>query len=256
MPRLILMFKDKILKVHPLTPGEGVTIGRHRSNHIIIDNLAVSGYHARLDFMEERLQLTDLQSKNGTFINGEPVSERLLKHNDEVTIGKHTLLVDLEDEIQIENEAGAIETDASGVVDVAGAVNNDRTMFLETSRGRQLRGENTPRQELDLPVVDTLLFLTGGFGEVTLAGKKRFSIGRNKDADIVISGLWALLVGGPAATINKQAGEYFLRYTGGLIKPKRNGAGVKGTVKLNHEDVVQVGPVKVQIQLSERAVSP
>ena len=76
--------------------------------------------------------------------------------------------------------------------------------------------------------------------------------GNNDDADIVVTGILAILVGGPAATISKQAGDYFLRYTGGLIKPKRNGMSVKGTAKLNHEDIIDVGPVKLQIQLSQR----
>jgi hypothetical protein len=85
--------------------------------------------------------------------------------------------------------------------------------------------------------------------------QKPITIGKNHDADIVVGGLWGLLLGSPAATIKKQAGDVFLRFNGGLIKPRRNGAGVKGTVKLNHDDIVEVGPVKLQVQLSKRLVS-
>ena len=82
--------------------------------------------------------------------------------------------------------------------------------------------------------------------------QRPITIGKNSDADLVIGGLWRLLSGSPAVTINKQAGDVFLRFNGGLIKPKRNGASIKGTVKLNHEDIVDVGPLKIKVQLSKR----
>lgn len=81
------------------------------------------------------------------------------------------------------------------------------------------------------------------------------TIGKNQDADIIVSGFWGLWVGSPAVAITKQAGDYLLRYCGGLIKPKLNGSSVRGTAKLNHEDIIALGPLKVQIQLRERVES-
>jgi predicted component of type VI protein secretion system len=245
MPRLILKFRDKNLSVHPLNKGSGLTLGRRQSNDIVIDNLAVSGYHARVDHQPEGFMLKDLDSKNGTFVNNQPVSANLLSDQDNITIGKHTLLVDLTDSIDLE-EGGMGNNVAP---QAQSSLPEDEAGVQDASHSRE-----APQPKSDLPTVDILLFLAGGVGEIELAGKKSISIGRNKDADIVVSGLWALFVGGPAAMINKQTGSYILRYTGGLIKPKCNGISIKGTTQLNHEDVISIGPVQMQIQLSERIV--
>ena len=109
----------------------------------------------------------------------------------------------------------------------------------------------TPTPKKVRPENDFLAFLAGGEGSRPLS-ERQIDIGINDDADIVIGGLWSVVMGGPAAVITKQSGDYFLRYAGGWVKPKRNGSRVKGTVKLNHEDVVDVGPVKLLVQLSER----
>jgi pSer/pThr/pTyr-binding forkhead associated (FHA) protein len=245
------MFKDKVLDIFPLSSNQGASIGRHHSNRIVIDNLAVSGYHARIDCQGESVSITDLQSKNGTFVNNEPVSEGALDHKDTIIVGKHALVLDLYDELDVDASAGQ-KAPSSGA---PSAMSEEKTMFLDTSHGRQMRGEEAPPPASPEPVYaenDNLFFLSGGQGELTLS-QKQVTIGKNKDADIVVGGFWGLLAGSPAAMISKQAGDYFLRYSGGLIKPKRNGTGVKGTIKLNHEDVLELGPVKVQVQLRKRA---
>lgn len=246
MSQIVFKFKDKILGGFSLIDRKKLTIGRHQSNDIVIDNLAVSGYHARVEARQDGFVITDLQSKNGTYLNNEPVTESYINHKDIISIGKHSLVVDLMGEIDV---SAAVGTGA------APSFSDDQTMVLDTSQDRQPRGEETVPEDTIAeqfhPERDILCFIRGGEGELELS-QKPFSIGNNEDADIVITGLWSIIVGGPAATINKQAGEYFLRYTGGLIKPKRNGASVKGTVKLNHEDIVDVGPIKLQIQLSQR----
>jgi len=254
MARLILMFKDKILDYFPLATDRGFTIGRHGSNHIIIDNLAVSGYHARIDKQSEGYAITDMQSKNGTFINNRPVTDHLLAHKDHITIGKHTLLVDLLDEFDVDAIAGNGVAHPQSHADA----NDGQTMMLDTSQGRQLRGEEAPPPPPPEPAYaasDNLTILAGGDGALALS-QRQITIGTNCDADIVVGGLWSLLVGSPAAIIIRQAGDYFLSYAGGMIKPKRNGTRVKGTIKLHHEDFLEIGPVRLQVQLSKKTGCP
>ena len=54
------------------------TIGREDDNTIIIANLAVSGYHARIDKTGTDFIVTDLQSTNGTFVNNKKVVSQKL----------------------------------------------------------------------------------------------------------------------------------------------------------------------------------
>jgi pSer/pThr/pTyr-binding forkhead associated (FHA) protein len=91
MALLTLQFKDLALKEFELT-GQSMTMGREPDNDIIVENLLVSGYHARIDPAGREYILTDLQSKNGTFVNGERVTSTKLKDGDQILVGKHTQL--------------------------------------------------------------------------------------------------------------------------------------------------------------------
>jgi len=70
---------------------EVMTIGRKEDNDIRIENLAVSGHHARLLTIFEDSFLEDLNSTNGTYVNGQPVDKHPLKNGDVISIGKHEL---------------------------------------------------------------------------------------------------------------------------------------------------------------------
>ncbi len=92
MPLITLKFKDKVLKEYPIQIGETLTIGRNDSNDIVVDNLAVSGSHARIDSVSATFIITDLESTNGTFVNERLISSHSLRNNDIILIGKHELL--------------------------------------------------------------------------------------------------------------------------------------------------------------------
>jgi pSer/pThr/pTyr-binding forkhead associated (FHA) protein len=72
---------------HELT-DERVTIGRAPANSIQLEDPSVSGHHARLDLVGERYQLRDLDSTNGTRVNGETVTQVFLRAGDRIRFGK------------------------------------------------------------------------------------------------------------------------------------------------------------------------
>jgi len=61
MPILTLYFKENTLEAYPLEKGQSLTIGRKKSNDIFIENLAVSGHHAKIDSVKDAFILTDLR---------------------------------------------------------------------------------------------------------------------------------------------------------------------------------------------------
>jgi hypothetical protein len=67
------------------------TLGRRPYNDIVIDNLAVSGEHAVLQMVGADVFIEDLNSTNGTYINGKAIKKQLLAHNDTVEIGKYKI---------------------------------------------------------------------------------------------------------------------------------------------------------------------
>ena len=72
--------------------SDRVTIGRDASNGIAPPDSAVSRQHCLVELIDGNARITDLDSHNGTFVNGIPVSQRMLAHGDVLRIG-HSELV-------------------------------------------------------------------------------------------------------------------------------------------------------------------
>jgi predicted component of type VI protein secretion system len=90
MARLILMLNDQVLKEAPLG-RETLTIGRKPDNDFHLDHHAVSGYHAQVITLLNDSFLEDLDSTNGTWIDGTRIRKRALKEGDEISIHHYRL---------------------------------------------------------------------------------------------------------------------------------------------------------------------
>jgi len=90
MAKLILSMDGLVLKECALTK-ERTSIGRKSDNDIQIDNLAVSGDHAVIVTILNDSFLEDLDSTNGTLVNGQPVKKHFLQNNDIIELGKYRL---------------------------------------------------------------------------------------------------------------------------------------------------------------------
>src|SRR3954469_11463499 len=90
MPKMIVSIDGVVIKEVQLTKDR-TTLGRRPYNDIVIDNLAVSGEHAVLAMSGAEVYLEDLNSTNGTYINGKAVKKQLLANNDTVEIGKYKI---------------------------------------------------------------------------------------------------------------------------------------------------------------------
>jgi len=229
MPTLTLTFKDNTIATYRIEEGQSMTIGRKASNNVPIENLAVSGHHAKIDSVGEGFLLTDLQSKNGSFVNKELVSSHWLKDGDNILIGKHTLIFTYDEGEKQPDEAAA---------------SMDQTMVMDTDKYRDMLAQAMPKAakaEAKEPV-GMLSYLAGGEGEIKLV-KKLTKIGKSDTSDIVIGGF---MMGATAATISKRPQGYSISYVGGMTKPKVNGETVKASVALEDFDEIEVGSVKLQ----------
>lgn len=87
MPQLVFRFDDGGEEVFSLVE-ERVGVGREADNRIVIDNDYISAHHARFQREEDGgYRLVDLQSQNGTFVNGEAIGEARLRHGDRIRFG-------------------------------------------------------------------------------------------------------------------------------------------------------------------------
>ena len=236
MPVLTLKFKDNVIQDFPLQKDKSFTIGRRNNNDIVIENLAVSGNHAKIDSAGDGFVLTDLHSKNGCFVNERLVTSHWLKHGDVINIGKHSLVFEyLQDEARPAGPAGDM----------------DKTMVMDTSKYRDMMSKSdsnslSPRMKKDEPG-GFLSYLSGGDGEVELV-KRLIKIGKDPSCDIVVSGLG---IGRTAATISKRPNGLYLSFVGGMSKIKVNNKTVKESVALKEFDTIELGSVKMQFFTKE-----
>jgi pSer/pThr/pTyr-binding forkhead associated (FHA) protein len=234
MARVILKFRELVLKDYSLEDG-GKTIGRASANDIVLENLLVSGHHARIDEAGHDYVLTDLQSKNGTYVNGTRVTSVKLKHGDQILVGKHTLV------FQVDAAHG----------DTIGEAQVEATMFVPTSPAAPGEQAQPAADAVTGPApaepLGVLTYLSGGKGDYELS-KKLVKLGKGEDADIQVGGFLTPKV---AATISKRPNGYHLTPMGGRVKVKVNGEPVEGGHRLREFDTVEVGAVVLQFYFKE-----
>lgn len=95
MPRLVAQSQEFEGKSFDLT-GPEITVGRVADNKIQIEHASVSGHHAVLKLDSLDYVIKDLDSTNGTRINGERITQQKLRRNDILRLGNIELLYDSE----------------------------------------------------------------------------------------------------------------------------------------------------------------
>ena len=102
MPKLVLLFEGRVLKETAVSHTAAVTVGRLPDNTIVIDNSAVSSRHIRIAREGPQFVVEDLESTNGTFVNGDKITKRALRHGDTILVGKHKIFFDRMGEAEFE----------------------------------------------------------------------------------------------------------------------------------------------------------
>ena len=237
MAKLILKFKESVLKEF-LLDKDTLTIGRADDNHIKIDNMTVSGHHAKLVRENGDFVLVDLNSLNGTFVNGQKISKWILKNNDQITIGKHTVV--FQDELAKKRPKFTSTSEMKAP---------EGTMMLDARTQQQLLEEAAAKKpsEQVVKTVGTVTFLSGGEGQSDIELTKRVTVlGKGKEADIKIKGFFLSKV---SAVISRRPAGYFISHSEGRAIPKVNGQTIKGQVKLKDGDMIEVRGTKMHFYL-------
>lgn len=86
MPKMIISVDGVVIGQVALAK-ERTTLGRRAYNDIVIDNLAVSGEHAVLHMTDGEVEIEDLNSTNGTYVNALAIQKQALKDNDVIEVG-------------------------------------------------------------------------------------------------------------------------------------------------------------------------
>lgn len=151
--KLILSLNGATISEHELDK-ESISIGRKPDNDITVDNLAVSGRHCQVITILNDSFLEDLNSTNGTYVNGTLVKKHALKDGDVIGIGKHQIKYsndsaseegDFEKTMIIRPDAAGMPTD-----DAASAQVNASVAKMEKEAAAQPAPSSTTKGKLQV----------------------------------------------------------------------------------------------------------
>lgn len=231
MNKILLKFKDAVIKEMKIEK-DIYKIGRKTENDIVIDNMAVSGFHAQLIKSNDTVYVEDLNSTNGTFVNGKKISKHVLNHGDVILIGSHTIefMADIKKEVE---PTQAYKTRSM-----------DATIVLDTKAQEQIL---TATEKLE--VLGGFIVIEGSTDQKEYLLKERVTtIGKDEGALIKLKGFFAPKV---AALVNRRKEGYFITPSGGK-ELKVNGTRIDKRHDLKDGDIVEVGGLKLQFYIKEQ----
>jgi predicted component of type VI protein secretion system len=118
MARLILSLNGQQMAEYNMSK-ERYTIGRLPDNDVRIDNPTVSGHHSLIINILNDSFLEDLNSTNGTYVNGKLIKKHALQHGDVVTVGKHQLRYVDSDQAEVAEDDEFVRTMVIDSSDIA-----------------------------------------------------------------------------------------------------------------------------------------
>ncbi|MBP9713024.1 MAG: FHA domain-containing protein [Sterolibacterium sp.] len=232
MAKIILSMEGMVLKDIALDK-ERLTIGRRPHNDIQIDNLAISGEHAVIVCGHNEVLLEDLNSTNGTQVNGHPIRKHLLKNGDVIELGKYRLK--FFDEVpfpQARKEAfERTQVVRPGSVDLPPAIASshaDTRDHLQTSTGWQ-QGE--PAAD-GLPRAVIQILSGANAGKELALTKSLTTLGKP---------------GVQVAVIARRPQGYFMTHVEGNSFPSVNGQPLDVQAHpLSDHDIIELGGIKME----------
>lgn len=261
MAKLILSVDGTVLKEISLTK-ERTTLGRKPHNDIQVDNLAVSGEHAAIITILNDSFIEDLNSTNGTLVNGKPIKKHFLQNNDVIEIGKHklkyfndapvqTAAADFERTMIIRKPAAAAPaaaapsgTQASPAVG-AGALSDTQTNMRPLAAPAAAPAPAAPVAAPMAAAPAPAAPAAGATREAAIQVLSGAAAGRTLDLTKNLT-----TIGKPGvqvAVITRRPNGFFITHVEGASFPTINGAPLGAQAQqLNDHDLIEIATVKME----------
>jgi predicted component of type VI protein secretion system len=231
--RVLLKYKGAVVK-EVLLRTEVTTIGRKPDNDIVIDNQAVSGHHAQLIQNSNTLAIEDLQSLNGTYLNGKKISKIELYDGDVVSLGVHTLDIFSDKKRDADNKLFSVRGRSM-----------DETVIIAAGDQKKLLSAS---DKMAPEALGGFIVIEGSSDRNEYELSEKVSvIGKQAGAAITLRGFFAPKV---AALVNRRKEGYFITPSAGR-NMKVNGREIAQRCDLNDGDIVEVANLKLQFYLKD-----
>ena len=237
---------------------ERMTIGRRPSNQIHIDNLAVSGVHAVIVTIGNDSFLEDLNSTNGTIVNGKTIKKHVLQHQDLIEFGKFQLKYLNENHTVVSGDGfektmmilpkqepahKSVQAKAADETEIA--ANNENNSTAQSLPQASV----TEETEVDEVAEDAADAVTA----IESIGRLLVITGNNSGRELVLNKTMTTLgkPGSQVAVITKRPNGYFITHVGGNNHPIVNGLqiGVQAHA-LNDQDIIELAGTKMEFHLA------
>lgn len=236
MAKLILSMDGLVLKEIPLTK-QRTSIGRKPQNDIQIDNLAISGEHAVIVTILNDSFLEDLNSTNGTYVNGQPIKKHILQNNDVVELGKYRIKYLVE---------------AAATVAMTEYEKNSLTMHPAREEGADTAATDTQPEAQTMQAVlakaglDAQAATSGPMGVITIRSGP--NAGRQLELAKTLTTLGK--TGAQVAVITRRQQGYFMTHVEGDKFPLLNGKPIDAQAHpLTDHDLIEIAGTRMEFSL-------
>ncbi len=229
MAKIIVSLDGKIVDDITLSK-ERMTIGRRPHNDVVIENLAVSGEHAVIVTNGNDSVLEDLNSTNGTLINGQPVKKHVLQHNDVIELAKYRIKFLVGPAQITANDDDAVTAKQHAAV---------------TPPARQTPAKNSRADKPSTATVNTPQ-------PETRQGTLKVMNGANTGKELALNKALTTLgrPGVQVAVIARRREGYFLTHVEGAEYPAINGKAIGAEPRqLKHGDLIDLSATKMAFSL-------
>lgn len=257
MAKIILTLDNTYLSECPLIKVR-TSIGRRPNNEVHLDNLAVSGEHAVIVKMGGDYFVEDLESTNGTLVNGEPIKKHLLQHDDVIELGKYRLkyVSDAFDSASANKQSNGFE---KTMMVNPSAIKSSKKRAMDgvpaTASIAQQPYDESPANKpaaVDAPSVSRLTPNVSNMSD--MVGRVQVLNGSSSGRELVLNKALTTLgkTGVQVAVITKRPHGYYITHVEGKVLPIVNGvsAGVQA-IALSDHDVIELAGVKMEFYLTK-----
>lgn len=229
MAKLQILFHGDVINEMDISK-DTMTIGRKSDCDIHLDNLAVSGHHARIITVMNDSFIEDTNSTNGTYLNGSLIKKQRLSNNDIIKVGKH---------------------DIKFINDEASSGSFEHTMIINPASDGLQETEGSAAINQSVNKLAAELTSSGSTGSQQKA-RIKITSGANSGKVLPLTKVLTTLgkPGVQVAAITRRPTGYFLIHIDGgdnSSRPKVNNIQIGSSAQeLNHDDVIEVAGVKMQ----------
>ena len=229
---------------------ERMTIGRRPSNQIHIDNLAVSGVHAVIVTIGNDSFLEDLNSTNGTLVNGKAIKKYVLQHEDMIEFGKYQLKYINENHVASSGDGFEktmmILPQQAPKAAIMPVVENKQQAELSANAAVEAN-EQASDDASEAPEETNAIIATENIGRLKVLN------GASEGRELLLNKTMTTLgkPGSQVAVINKRPNGYFITHVGGNNHPVVNGEVIGAQAHaLNNQDVIELAGTKMEFHLA------